>query len=179
MAKAAQKKPAAAAKGAKGKGAAAGGSKSSASTRIAMFVGMIALVPFSIPTMLLLFAGLLPTLIAALTDRSPARYAWICVGGLNFAGLAPALLKLWFGHHEITFALHQVTDIRVLLLAYLSAGAGWMLYVGAPPVVIAVMLATTKRRAAALVVQMKKLEEEWGAEVARGTYSNNDDDVDL
>lgn len=135
-------------------------------TRMIMMLTMISLIPFSIPTMLVLFAGMLPTLVAALTDRSNARYAWICVGGMNFAGLAPALLTLWFGHHEITYAIHQVMDFRVLLLSYMAAGAGWLLYFGAPPVVMTIMLATSKRRAAALVAQMKKLEEEWGQEVA-------------
>jgi hypothetical protein len=149
------------------------------STRMVLMLSMISLIPFSIPTMLLMGAGMLPTLVAALTDRSPARYAWICVGGLNFAGLAPAMLKLWFGHHEITYAIHQVTDFRTLLLAYLAAGAGWMLYFGAPPVVMGIMMATTKRRAAALAVQMKKLEEEWGSEVATRQAADGAADDDL
>jgi hypothetical protein len=135
-------------------------------SRLVMTVGLIALIPFSIPTMILLFAGLLPTLVAALTDRSHARYAWICVGGLNFAGLAPALLTLWFGHHELTYALGQITNVRVLLMAYSAAAVGWMLYFAAPPIVITVMLATSKRRASSLQQKMKKLEEEWGSEVA-------------
>lgn len=134
--------------------------------RLVLTFCMIGAIPFSIPTLMLLFVGLLPTLVAALTDRSNARYAWICVGGLNFAGLTPALLRLWFGHHEVSFALHQVTDFRVLLLSYAAAACGWLLYFGAPPIVITIMLATTKRRAMSLEQQMKKLEEEWGPEVA-------------
>jgi len=152
--------------------------KKISSTRMVLMFTMISLIPFSIPTMVLMGAGMLPTLVAALTDRSPARYAWICVGGLNFAGLSPAVLKLWFGHHEITYAIHQVTDFRTLLLAYLAAGAGWMLYFGAPPVVLGIMMATTKRRSAALEAQMQKLEEEWGTEVAtRGPDGDDEEDL--
>ena len=152
--------------------------KKVSSTRMVLMFTMISLIPFSIPTMVLMGAGMLPTLVAALTDRSPARYAWICVGGLNFAGLSPAVLKLWFGHHEITYAIHQVTDFRTLLLAYLAAGAGWMLYFGAPPVVLGIMMATTKRRSAALELQMQKLEEEWGSEVAtRGPDGDDEEDL--
>ena len=151
----------------KAKGTRAANSGRRRSIRPVLMLVLIALIPFSIPTMLLLFAGMLPTLVAALTDRSNARYAWICVGGLNFAGLAPALLRLWFGHHEITYALRQVTDFHTLLLAYAAAAAGWLLYFGAPPVVITIMMATSKRRAAALELQMKRLEEEWGPEVAK------------
>jgi hypothetical protein len=140
--------------------------KRGSSTRMIMMLALISLIPFSIPTLILMFAGMLPTLVAGLTDRSVARYAWICVGGMNAAGLAPALLKLWFGHHEIAYAIHMVMDFRTLLLAYACAGAGWLLYFGAPPIVMAVMLATSKRRAAALKTQMTRLEEEWGSEVA-------------
>lgn len=148
--------------------------------RLFMTVALLALIPFSLPTMMLMFAGMLPTLVAALTDRSNSRYAWICVGGLNFAGLSPALLTLWFGHHEITYALHQVTSVRVMLLAYLAAGLGWALYFIAPPIVLTVMAATSKRRANALHSQLKKLEEEWGGEVqSKAAMMTADDDIDL
>jgi len=133
--------------------------------KLLMTVALLAMIPFSLPTMLLLFAGMLPTLVAALTDRTTSRYAWICVGGCNFAGLCPAVLNLWFGHHEITFALHQVTSVRVMLMSYIAAAGGWGLYFIAPPIVLTVMAATSKRRAAALTSQLKKLEEEWGPEV--------------
>jgi len=53
-----------------------------------------ALVPFSLPTILLLFVGLLPSLVAVVAERGRNRYAWMCVGGLNFAGLAPWLFML-------------------------------------------------------------------------------------
>jgi hypothetical protein len=147
--------------------------------RLFMTVALLALIPFSLPTMLLMFAGMLPTLVAALTDRSNSRYAWICVGGLNFAGLSPAVLTLWFGHHEITYALHQVTSVRVMLLAYVAAACGWALYFIAPPIVLTVMAATSKRRASALHSQLKKLEEEWGSEVQSKVAMAAGDDIDI
>jgi len=104
--------------------------------------------------------------VVALTDRSLARYAWICVGGLNFAGLAPALLTLWFGHHEIPYAVSQLTSLKVLLMAYGGAAVGWMLYFAAPPVVGVILQATSQRRAESMRKQMAKLQEEWGDEVA-------------
>lgn len=146
--------------------------------RLFMTVALLALIPFSLPTMLLMFAGMLPTLVAALTDRTPSRYAWICVGGMNFAGLAPAVLTLWFGHHEITYALHQVTSIPIMLMSYLAAAAGWALYFIMPPIVMTVMAATSKRRAATLHSQLKKLEEEWGKEV-QNKHVGAGDDIDL
>ena len=151
--------------GAKGGGKGGARKGGSNSRRLIMTVALLALIPFSLPTMALLFAGLLPTLVAALTDRSSSRYAWICVGGMNFAGLVPAVINLWFGHHEITYALHLITTPRVMLMAYLAAAGGWGLYFIAPPIVLTVMMATAKRRSTSLGVQLKKLEEEWGPEV--------------
>ena len=145
--------------------------------RLFMTVALLALIPFSLPTMMLMFAGMLPTLVAALTDRTSARYAWICVGGMNFVGLSPAVLNLWFGHHEITYALHQVTSIPVMLMSYLAAAAGWALYFIMPPIVMTLMAATSKRRANVLHSQLKKLEEEWGKEVQ--SKQAMDDDIDL
>ena len=166
------------AKKAKSMAAASPARKGQASTgRLFMTVALLALIPFSLPTMMLLFAGMLPTLVAALTDRSSSRYAWICVGGLNFAGLCPAVLTLWFGHHEITYALHLVTNVRVMLMAYLAAAGGWGLYFIAPPIVLTVMAATSKRRAASLHTQLKKLEEEWGNEVRSKAAMASIDDI--
>jgi len=166
------------AKKAKSMAAASPARKGQASTgRLFMTVALLALIPFSLPTMMLLFAGMLPTLVAALTDRSNSRYAWICVGGLNFAGLCPAVLTLWFGHHEITYALHLVTNVRVMLMAYLAAAGGWGLYFIAPPIVLTVMAATSKRRAASLHTQLKKLEEEWGNEVRSKAAMASIDDI--
>jgi len=143
-----------------------GGVRKISSKRLIVMLTMISLIPFSIPTLILFFAGMLPTLVAALTDRSHARYAWICVGGMNFAGLSQAMLTLWFGHHEISYAIHQVMNIGIMLMAYSAAAAGWLLYFTAPPIVMTVMLATSKRRAGVLKAQMEKLETEWGKEVA-------------
>ncbi len=141
------------------------GKPPASSALLVMKLALLALIPFSLPTMLLLFAGMLPTLVAALADRTTSRYAWICVGGLNFAGLSPAVLTLWFGHSEITYALQLVTSVPVMLMAYLAAAAGWGLYFMMPPIVMTLMAATSKRRAASLHAQLKKLEEEWGKEV--------------
>jgi hypothetical protein len=163
--------------GQRGAAAMTAGKAPPSTARLFMTVALLALIPFSLPTLLLMFAGMLPTLVAALTDRTPSRYAWICVGGMNFAGLCPAVLTLWFGHHEVTYALHQVTSIPVMLMAYLAAAAGWALYFIMPPIVMTVMAATSKRRAAVLHSQLKKLEEEWGKEVQSKHAAA--DDIDL
>ena len=146
------------------------------STNLLILLTLIALVPFSLPTLLVLFVGMLPSLVAALGERGSNRYAWICVGGFNFAGLASWLMALWFGHHEFSYALQQITDINMLMAAYGASAFGWALYIAMPPVVSTLMSANSQRRAQALVQQQRKLVDLWGDDVAKGSIS---DDVDL
>lgn len=136
--------------------------KSGGVNRTLVFLTLMALVPFSLPTLLVMFVGLLPTIVAAVVERGSNRYAWVCVGGANFAGLAPWLFNLWFGHHTLAFAIEQVTSITLLLVAYGAAGAGSLLYLGLPPVVAAIMASTSQRRAVGLQASQRKLVEQWG-----------------
>ena len=143
--------------------------------RVLIMLTLIALVPFSLPTLLVLFVGMLPTLVAALGERGANRYAWICVGGLNFAGLASWLLTLWFGHHDFSYAFHVITDINMLLAAYGASTVGWVLYLSMPPLVTTFMAATSQRRASVLLAQQRKLVDLWGDDVAAGHV----DELDL
>ncbi|HLN24173.1 MAG TPA: acyl-CoA synthetase [Patescibacteria group bacterium] len=143
----------------KGKAAAKGGS---GGNKLLLVLTAMALVPFSLPTLMVLFVGLLPTLVAAVVERGNARYAWICVGGLNFAGLAPWLFNLWFGHHTLEYAWEQITSVTMLLTAFGASALGSLLYMATPPVVGMVTAMTSQRRAANLAVVQKKLVEKWG-----------------
>jgi hypothetical protein len=143
----------------KGKAPAKGGG---GGNKLLIVVTAMALVPFSLPTLMVMFVGLMPTLVAAVVERGTARYAWICVGGLNFAGLAPWLFNLWFGHHTLEYAFDQITSITMLLTAFGASAVGSLLYMSTPPVVNMVTAMTSQRRAANLAVAQKKLVEQWG-----------------
>ncbi|MTJ83409.1 MAG: acyl-CoA synthetase [Telmatospirillum sp.] len=151
------------AKGKKAKGGSeAAPKRKGASTRFLILITMIVLVPFSLPTILVMVVGLLPAIVAAVVERGANRYAWVCIGGLNFAGLSPWLFSLWFGHHTLDFALETVTSVKVLLVAYGAAAAGSVLYMSLPPVVAMFMAATAQRRAVGLHASQRKLVERWG-----------------
>ena len=141
--------------------AAAKGGKSSGNRLLIRLLG-IAMVPFSLPTILVLFCGMPPTLGALLTERGKSRYAWICVGGLNFAGLSPWLVNLWFGHHDFVHAIEAVTDLGMYLVAYGASAVGWLIYAATPPIVGAIAAMTSQSRLATLTTTRKKLLEQWG-----------------
>lgn len=148
----------------KGKGKAGGKPANS----LLIMLTLIALVPFSLPTLLVLFCAMLPTLGAALAERGSPRYAWICVGGMNFSGLAPWLFDLWFGHHTIDYAIHQLTGVSMLLISYGAAGVGWLIYLAVPPVVSTFTSMTSQRRSVVLEAEQKKLVEIWGDSITKG-----------
>lgn len=153
-------------KGKARRGAASDGRFLTPANKLLIFLTLLALVPFSLPTLILLFVGMLPTVAAAIAPRSAGRNAWMSVGGLNFAGLSNWLITLWFGHHTIEYAIGLLRSVVPLLVAYAAAGLGWMIYLAMPPLVGTFMAATSQRRVTALVAQQRKLVEIWGEGVA-------------
>ena len=141
------------------------GGMSGGNKMLLLFTG-IALVPFSLPTLLVLACGMLPTMASAILPRGGAgKNAWMAVGGLNFAGLSPWLLTLWFGHHTLDYATEEVASIYPLLVAWLAAGVGWLLHLAMGPIVASWMVYTSQRRIGELVSGQRKLVEVWGEEV--------------
>lgn len=133
--------------------------------RILLVVAALLIIPVSIPSLTLLFFGMLPTMAAALVDRGPHRYAWLSVGGLNFAGVAPYLMELWFKGHTLERAVNALTDVLALLVIFGSAAFGWLLYMVMPPVVGAFLQVAAQRRITVLRGNQRKLVEQWGPDV--------------
>ena len=124
-----------------------------------------ALVPFSLPTFLVVSITMLPTVGAYFSERGSNRYAWLCVGGLNFAGVVPYLFGLWFGVHTIDEAMRLLSEMTVLLWAYGASLIGWLIYKAMPPIVGSWLKMRSERRIASLKSTQAKLIEDWGDEV--------------
>ncbi|MDA8231897.1 MAG: acyl-CoA synthetase [Magnetospirillum sp.] len=137
--------------------------------KVVLLVIAAALVPFSLPTVTILAATMLPTLGAYFSERGSNRYAWLCIGGLNFSGVVPYLFSLWFGVHTVDEALRLLSEGNVLLWSYGASAVGWMLYKATPPVVSAWLTMTNQHRVSGLKAAQRKLVEEWGEEVVRKT----------
>jgi hypothetical protein len=151
----------------KGGGGASPAARKAGSSKLLIFLTLVALVPFSLPTVLLLFVGMMPTIGIMLSDRTGNRYLWMCMGGLNFAGLCSWLLDLWFGHHDLDSAINFSTDLTMLACAYGAAACGWLLFLSIPPVILTFQTASMSRRAATLAASQKKLLELWGDDIRR------------
>lgn len=152
-------------KNAKNKKKSAGGG--SGINKMVVLCLLVAAVPFSMPTVIVLGVGMAPTLGAYVSERGPNKYEFLCVGGLNFAGVIPYLFGLWFGVDTIDEATRLLTESPMLLWAWLAAGAGWFLYRATPPLVASYMSMTTQRRINGLRAAQRKLVEDWGSDVVK------------
>ena len=131
-----------------------------------VIVVVVVLVIIALPTMILLFFGLLPSLVAVIIDRSKGHSASFCVFGLNFIGVFPYILELWGGENTINQGLNISTDIFSLLVMYSAAAFGWLLFMAAPQVISSFVLVLQERKVESLRNQQKTLIEEWGPEVS-------------
>lgn len=136
-------------------------------TMVGIAAALVGLVVVALPTVVLLFFGMLPTVVAYLIDRTPQKYATFCVGGMNFCGVFPYVLDLWNGIHSMSNAFHILTDVFALLLMYGTAAFGWALFASIPPVVVSVLTVIAQRRVSTLRTNQRRIIEEWGEDVAK------------
>lgn len=128
-------------------------------------IGLMTLAIISLPTVLLIFFGLMPSIVAMVIDRTDGRYATFCVLGMNLSGLFPFLTDIWFQVHTTDMAIRIMTNVFNLLIIYGSAGFGWMLYMALPPVITTFLSSMSQRRVAVLREKQAQIIEEWGESV--------------
>lgn len=132
------------------------------------------LVIFVFPeTSLLVAVGMLPTIIAYIIDNPPRFLAW-SVGGVNLAGVSPAVGELWSHGNSVAEALSLAGDAFNLIVMYGAAAFGWALYLFIPPVVISMLAVTAHHRIGQLRSDQRALIQEWGPEIAASPKRGRD-----
>jgi hypothetical protein len=129
---------------------------------------MLALSVVAAPIAVLLVAGMIPTIVAYIVDRTPWRTLTLTVGPLNLAGTAPYCLLLWFGTDTIQALGQYLGNVWVWLIMYLAAGIGWLLHLGMPLIVRIVLEGALDRRKGRLLQLQSELRADWGAAVDAG-----------
>lgn len=130
-----------------------------------LLIGVL-LIAVALPTLIVVFVGMLPGMVAFFWDRTDQKYAFFCVGGLNFAGLFSYLMDLWGGDHTIPGAINIISDVFAMAITYGAAACGWVVFIVVPPVITSFMTVLTERRLSALRNNQQRIVEEWGEEVA-------------
>lgn len=130
-------------------------------------VVMVGFLIFALPTVIVFTFGMLPSFAAYVVDRTKEKYAMFCVASMNFCGVFPYLMDLWFDSHSIYAATNIMSDVFALFVMFGSAALGWTIYSIVPPVISSFLSVIAQQRVSALRAQQKKLIEEWGEAVAK------------
>jgi hypothetical protein len=132
--------------------------------RIFLSFLMIAAVVF-IPTTMLLFIGMLPTLVIRFIDRTPDRNRVLTVGFTNFAGCFPYWFQLVDDGHKIENAVAILSDPVTIVVMYISALAGYLIEWSLTGMIAGMVVQRGKKR----LTEIEKLQKEtvlrWGEEV--------------
>jgi hypothetical protein len=120
-----------------------------------------------LPTMVVLAIGMLPTLVAYVTDRRREKYAAFCVGAANLCGVLPFMLALWTQDHSFDHAFRQVGDPLSWFAMYGSAAIGWAIYYVTPGIIALFLKVQIERRIEKLKQYQTELIEEWGPGIAK------------
>ena len=131
-------------------------------------LGFIGMAVFAAPTCVLVVFGMVPSIVAYVVDRGRRPMLAFTIGPLNLAGLMPYLLEVWTGQQQMPTVVHLLTNVYVWLVIYLSAGAGWLVFMGMPQLVTFVLQRSLDGRKAKLKAQQSKLRADWGSAVGGG-----------
>jgi len=145
---------------------AAKGSMNSSQMTLWLSVAFVAVVILSLPSIIIIFFGMLPSTVAFIIDRSKQRNTAFCVGGINFCGVFPYLMDLWSGSNTIDLSVKILTDVFSLIVMYGAAGFGWLVYLSLPPVIAAFLSVMAQHRLTTLRATQRQLIEEWGEDVS-------------
>ncbi len=127
---------------------------------------VVSMLVISLPTVILLLFGMLPSIVAWIVDRSKQKYATFCVCGMNFSGVFPFLSDVWFKDHTTDAAVNILTNVFDLMVIYGAAAFGWMMFIAVPPVISQFISAMLQRRVTTLREEQQKIIEEWGEGVS-------------
>lgn len=122
-----------------------------------------------LPTTLLLFLGMLPTLIVLLFDQTVNKSRVVTVGAMNAAGCMPFVLELWSRGHTVNIALEYAINPRTIIVMYMAAGIGYMIEWVMTGLVAGIMVQKAKTRISEIEKRQNDLETRWGPEVT-GEY---------
>ena len=149
-------------------------SASASSTKAIIILVIVGLLVFTLPTVLVLITGMIPSFIAYATDRRKEKYKTLSVGCMNFLGLLPLLTMLWTKDHSFAMAFSLFSDPFSWLMILGAAAAGWTIFLIAPSVVAMFLSARIELSVDRLKRRQAKLIEEWGDGVSGNKDTRSD-----
>jgi len=133
--------------------------------KIVPFILLLIILPFIMPTLLIL-AGMIPTLVAIVTDEDAEKSRAVTVGAMNFAGVVPFLLELWQKGQTMDAAFNIILQANNWLIMLGAAAVGQMILFVVPPMIVSLTINQTSARYEKINQSIEQLKEIWGPDVA-------------
>lgn len=130
-----------------------------------MIVAALLLSVVFLPTTLLLCIGMMPTLVAALVDRSRRKTKAITVGSINLAGCTPFMLEMWMQGQTFEKAVEIIVNPTAIIVMYMAAAVGYLIDWAMSGIVASVLYQKGLSRRGEIQKRQRELIERWGEEV--------------
>lgn len=127
----------------------------------------IALVIWLKTTFIYLLMGLLPSIMASLSDRTSHRSKFHTVLACNLSGILPSLYAILQQGNTGSDMMQQLTQPMNWLIIYGSAAFGYLLYWCSPHIASNIITVFHVSQVHRLQQMQNQLVEEWGQEVGR------------
>lgn len=117
-------------------------------------------------TAVLLFFGMLPTIVAYFVDRSKEKLKPLTVGAMNFAGCFPFVMELWtVSDHSIEAAMELVREPKTIIIIYMAAVIGYLIDWAMSGLVAKIVQQKARIRLKEIKSLQESLIERWGEKV--------------
>ena len=130
-----------------------------------MMVAALLMALVFLPTTFLLVIGMMPTVVAAIVDRSRRKTKAITVGAINLAGCTPFLLEMWIQGQDFDKAVSVITNPTAITVMYMAAAVGYLVDWAMSGIVASVLYQRGLSRRTEIQKRQRALIERWGEEV--------------
>ena len=132
--------------------------------QILLIAGLITAILFSAMS-IILAVGMIPTIVAAIVDRTQGRARALTVGAINLAGCAPFMIEIFKKGNNFQTAIEYIIQPRTIVVIYFAAAIGYLIDWAMTGIVSSIMVQKTKHRLKEIQKQQRELTERWGQEV--------------
>jgi hypothetical protein len=149
--------------------------KMNGKTKLLLIVSCLLLMGFLRTGFIFFIVGMMPSVIAYITDQSKHRYMFQCVFACNLSGMMGFVLTL-IVHGPSNVMLQQMMGSFInWITIYGAALMGWLVVKICPIVAEAMVHNMHKGQITRIQRVQKKLENEWGDEVTKISRQNTPD----
>lgn len=141
-----------------------GGNKSGQKKLMLTFMVLTSLA--LLPTTVIFFIGMMPTIAIHLSSKAKQRSRVMTVGFMNFASCFPFWFKLMQQGHKFDVAINIIMDPMNLSIMYGGAVVGYMIEWALSGFVAGMMVQKGRRRLETIKKIQEDMSERWGREVS-------------